>query len=225
MAISITSDYAGTTQYEDILEGAVNAPEGVDMGAVVTGSYVPLSDKTLNTGRKNVYISHNNASKITDVKTFIAKIPTLSTYTYGGDDSAENDYNKLIDFGENSGTSKTNGDSNSSGLWIDMDQDSSVANQFDVLNYPDLVKIYGAKPVADNLGISFATAYILAKESMTKANGVNADTPVDGEIGESGNATLGDVACVKLRFYVKGNYAGNIGYFQIEWNLVYTETS
>jgi len=218
--------YAAATEFSDLLDsafpGTPNAPVGADFGACLNGSYTPVTDKASNTGEKDVYIRHNDSSKITGVKTFISPIPTLSTYTYLGENSGLTDYNIIKALGDASGSSKNNLDNLSGGLWIDMDRDSDAITRFDQANYPDLVKIYGD----DDNGITIGTAYIIAKEAMAQGGTeINASNPVDGEIGADGDTTLGEAAHIKLRFYLQLGYSGSGGYCQLEWNIIYTETS
>jgi hypothetical protein len=59
---------------------------GVDFGSVVDDQFAPLIDKTLNTGAKTLYISHDaTIDPITDVKTFIQEYGVGTGFTYSGE--------------------------------------------------------------------------------------------------------------------------------------------
>lgn len=220
---------------------------GVDFGAVVNGSYAPVTSKTNNTGRKDLFIRHDAVTDpITQVKTFIQIYGTGTGYGYAGADSAANDYNnKLKALGNASGGSKNNADGNSGGLWLDMNAqltDTIGSTQFDwdTNGYDsvglsqggdDTVRIYG-----DNLtdGLDLATAFLMKSEAMVidsdqsaggdATNGWTPTAPVDGQIGIDGSTTLGDNAHAKLRIYVRSDSVDG-GIVQWEWVVAYSYTA
>jgi len=197
---------------------------GVDLGSVVNNSFAPVILKSANTGAQNLYISHDAVTDpITDVKTFLQTYGVGTGFTYGGADTAANDFTTLKNLANASGSSKNNGDGLSGGLWIDMDWDASTTNQFDQASFPTVVKIYG-----DGLtdGISLASAFALNSAAMVyNAPGETAaSSPVTGQIGKAANTVLGDAAHVKLRIYVPNAYS-NGGIVQWEVVTAYSYTS
>jgi len=190
---------------------------GVDLGSVVNNSYAPVILKSANTGAQNLYISHDAVlDPITDVKTFLQTYGVGTGFTYGGADTAANDFTTLKNLANASGSSKNNGDGLSGGLWIDMDWDASTTNQFDQAGFPTVVKIYG-----DGLtdGISLASAFALHTAAMVYAAPAetSASSPVTGQIGKAADTVLGDAAHVKLRIYVPNAYSnGGI----VQWEVV-----
>ena len=218
LTISETLDGAAVS---DALAGGGT---GVDFGSVVDNQFAPLIDKTLNTGAKTLYISHDaTIDPITDVKTFIQEYGTGTGFTYGGADTAANDNTTLKGLGNSSGSSKNNADGLSGGLWIDMDADSSTTNQFDQATFPLLVKIYG-----DGLtdGIDLASAFPLVTDAMVyNAPGETlASAPVAGQIGLAADTVLGDAAKTKLRIYLPAAFSDG-GILQWEWVIAYSFTA
>jgi hypothetical protein len=138
-------------------------------------------------------------------------------FTYGGADSAANDFVSMKNLANASGSSKNNANGLSGGLWIDMDWDASTTNQFDQATFPTVVKIYG-----DGLtdGISLASAFTLNSAAMVYNNPPEtaASSPVSGQIGKAADTVLGDAAHVKLRIYVPLAYSTG-GIFQWDGSL------
>jgi hypothetical protein len=218
LTISETLDGAAVS---DALAGGGS---GVDFGSVVNNSYAPVTSKAANTGHQDIYIAHNaTIDPITSVKTFIQTYGVGTGFTYGGADTAANDFTSLKNLANSSGSSKNNADGLSGGVWVDMDWDSSTTNQFDQGGFPAVVKIYG-----DNLtdGISLASAFDLHTAAMVyNAPGeTNASAPVTGQIGKAGTTTLGDAAHVKMRIYIPDSYSYG-GYVQWEWVVSYSFTA
>ena len=220
-------DYADAADYEDVLEGDANNPVGFDIGAVGTGLYAPIVSKAANTGYLDLYIRHDHTDTIHNVKTFISKIGLLSTYTYGGSDTAQNDYDNLVALGAASDVSanaKNNGNGTSGGLWVDMNFLSDNSTRFDIANYTNAVKIYGK----DNNGITFGSAYDIYADAMVMdVAGVEtqATSRQTGKIGKEGDVGLGEAAHLKLRIYIPSSYNGAGGYIQGEFNVIYTEAA
>jgi hypothetical protein len=126
--------------------------------------------------------------------------------------------------GNASSTSANSADNNGSGLRVEMDADLTGAlglNAFAATR--GQVKIYG-----DNLtaGIDLASAFLLHADALLFNNSgtpVDASAPVAGKIGKTGDSALGDVALIKLRFYLEN--AGNVVVGRpeggiIQWDLV-----
>jgi len=233
MAVALTvSETLDGAAVSDSLAGGGT---GVDLGSVVTSSFAPLVDKPTNDGRQNIFIRHNGTEKITSVKTFMQTFGTGTGFTYGGADSAANDFTTMKNLANASGSSKNNNDGLSGGLWIDMDTDVTTTNQFDfATNGPasgtDTVRIYG-----DGLtdGVDVASAFTMVDDAMVidsdqsnggdGTNGFIPNGPVDGEIGDNGDTTLGDNAHVGLRIFVRSDTT-NGGIVQWEWVIAYSFT-
>ena len=200
---------------------------GVDLGSVVNSEYTPIISKAANTGWQALYIRNDaTIDPITNVGTFIS----VYSQTYGGADSAANDYATVKAKGNASGNSANNGDGLSSGLRIEHDADLAGtlgASAFDGTRAQ--VKIYG-----DNLtdGTSLATAFDLHVDALifdsnthgTPGTAVDATTPVTGKIGIDGDSVLGDHALVKLRFYLE-TAAPDGGIIQWDWVIKYSFTA
>jgi hypothetical protein len=220
LAVSLTvSKTLGGSAVADTLNGAGT---GVDLGSVVNAEYTPIILKSANTGWQALYIRHNaTIDPITNVKTFI------DTYsqTYGGASSAAADYATVKAKGNGSGNSANNADGLSSGLRIEHDADLGAtlgASAFDATRAQ--VKIYG-----DNItdGTTLATGFIIHEDAMIHNNAgspVDATTPVAGQIGKSGDTVLGNVALVKLRFYLE-SAAPDGGVIQWDWVISYSFTA
>lgn len=224
MAVAlIISETLDGSQVADSLQGGGN---GIDLGPVNNNSYAPVTSKSANTGKQDLFIQHDAAvDPITDVKTFVQLYGSGTGFTYGGNDTAANDYASLKALGNASGSSKNNGDGLSGGLWIDMDWDAVTANQFDQANFPTVVKIYG-----DNLtdGTTLGTAFDVNAAAMVY-NNASVETapsaPVTGTIGRAGAPTVyGDAAHVKLRIYLPNSHTTG-GYMQWEWVVSYSFTA
>ena len=218
MSVSIT--VANTIDGTPVADALSGGDSGIDLGTVTNGNYAPLVDKNLNQGSRDLYIFHDAVvDPITDLKSFIAQF----SGTYGGADSAANDYALVKSIGNTSGNSKNNGDGNSSGIWIAMDADASDTNNFDVANFPTLNKIYGDN-VSD--GTDLANAFVVNAQAMVYESGgeQNATSPVDGQVGISGDTTLGDNAHVQLRIYLAEAFTQG-GIIQVDWTLAFSYTA
>lgn len=221
MAVNLTiSKTLSGAAAADALAGAGT---GVDLGSVVNGEYAPIISKAANTGWQDLYIRHDAAvDPITDVGTFIAEY----SQAYGGAAAnAAADLATLISKGNASGNSANNNDGLSSGLRIEHDADISGtlgASAFDGTRAQ--VLIYGDN---NTDGIDLASAFDLHVDAMVYDNAsteTDAGTPVTGQIGKSGDTTLGDRAHVKLRYYLE-DAAPDGGIIQWDWVIKYSFTA
>ena len=252
MAVTLTvSETLDGAAVADVLAtpGPVNT--GVDHGSVVNGSYAPLTNKTDNTGRKDLFIRHDaTVDPITDVKTFMQEYGVGTSYGYGGADSAANDFTTMKNLGNSSGSSKNNADGNSGGLWIDMNAvltDTVASTQFDFATNgfadwdgasftttsggDDTVGIYG-NSLTD--AVDLASSFPMRSEAMVidsdqasggdATNGYVPTAPVEGQIGKDGDTALGDNAHTKLRVYVRSDTTDG-GIVQWEWVIAYSFTA
>lgn len=215
----IISETLDGSQVSDPLQGSGT---GVDMGQAGTGSWTPIIDKAANTGHLDLYVRHDGLMPIFGCATFIQPYGTGTAFTYGGNDSAVNDFATLKAMGLASGSSKNNADGNSEGIWVDMDWDATAGTRFDQANFPDLVKIYGDN---NTDGISISSAFPVAAEAMVYDSGgteTGPSAPVDGKIGaQSAPTVFGDNAHLKLRAYLKSTF-GQSGYIQVEYVFSYS---
>lgn len=220
VALTISESLNGSAVADSLAGGG----SGVDFLSVTNGQYGPLTDQTLNTGAKTLYIRHDAVTNpITDVKTYIADYNLSTGFTYGGAKSSATDFSELVAEGNTSGSSKNNADGLSSGLWIDMDADASTTNQFDQASFPSLVKIYGDNGTD---GIDLASGFTLAADAMVIDSGGEtlASSPVAGQIGKAADAVLGDNGKVKLRIYLRDAFPDG-GIVQWGWIVAYAATS
>jgi hypothetical protein len=223
MAVSLTiSETIAGSQIADALDGGGS---GMDLGSVVNNSYAPVTDKSSNTGKQDLYVRHDaTVDPITDFKLFIQQFGVGTGYTYGGADSAANDYTSLKSLGNNSGDSKNNADGLSGGLWVDMDYDAATSNQFDQANFPTVVKIFGDN---NTDGIDLASAFVVNSAAMVYNNAGTPTAPTaaeNGKIGKSGDTTLGDVSHLKFRVYIPSAHTDG-GIMQVEVVFAYSYTS
>lgn len=221
MAVNLTiSKTVSGSQVNDSLAGGSS---GLDLGSVVNGKYCPIISQPANTGWQTLYLSHDaTINEIDAVKTFISQF----SGTYGGADSAANDFATLKAKGNaDNEVTANNSDGLSSGLRIEHDADipgSLGASAF--LPSRGQVKIYG-----NNLtdGIDLASAFTVHADAMTYWNGsteVDATTPVAGKIGKSSDTVLGNRARLKLRFYLE-QAAPDGGILQWDWVVAYSFTA
>ena len=222
MAVLLT--VSETLDGSAVADSLAGGGTGLDLGSVVNGSYAPVVSKAANTGAQNVFIRHDaTIDPITDVKTFIQQYGVGTGFTYGGADTAANDYAAIKSLGNGSGSSKNNADGLSGGLWVDQDWDASTANQFDQASFPAAVKIYG-----DNVtdGTDLATAFTIPNTCQVyDAPGETAaSAPQAGKIGKNNDTALGDNAHLKLRIYLTQAYSQG-GIYQFEWVISYSFTA
>lgn len=224
MAVSliINETINPVTNISDALSGGGT---GIDMGPCANNSYAPIISKSGNTGEQKLYVRHDaEIDPITDVKSFIQTYGVGTSFTYGGANSAADDFTSIKALGNASGNSKNNVDGKSGGLWIDMNASRDDTSRFDQATYPLLVKIYG-----DNLtdGTDLTTAFGLVKEAMVYDNSGTetlATTPVDGTIGLASDTVLGDNANISLRVYLPDSHTEG-GILQVELVFAYSYTA
>jgi hypothetical protein len=220
MAVNLTmSETLNGSAVADALAGGGT---GVDMGQVAANNYSPLNDKTANTGRKDLYIRHDGVNEITSFSTYLQIFGTGTAFSYGGADSAANDYTNIVAEGAASGDSKNNADGLSSGIWLEFNAFVSDTNQFNISGRPTEVFIFGRS----NAGIDLANSIQVPAVAMVYDSGgeTAAVTPVAGQIGASGDTVLGDNAHIKERVYVRNLFTGT-GIMQIEEVFTYAFTS
>lgn len=219
VTLTLSTVFSPTTPFADSLLGGGT---GIDYGVGVNGQYAPIVSKVANTGYLDAYLSHDGTAEITELKTYIQPYGTGTGYTYGGGDTAANDFVTIRDLGNASGSSKNNADGLSGGVWVDMDADVSTANQFDIATRPTQVFIFG-----DALaGIDIDSAYDVIADAMVYDSGGEtvATSPQTGKIGQSGNSTLGDRAHLRFRTYIPDAFS--IGsYLQWEHSFLYAFTA
>jgi len=222
MAVSLTIDevYPPAADIADSLNGGGT---GYNVGSVTSGQWGPITNKVSNLGHKNLYIKHDGVNAITELAVSVAPYGTTTGFSYGGDDSANNDYTNVIAQGANSGDSKNSSDNASNGAWIEMQNDVSDANRFDIAARSAFVKRIGN----GSLGIDVDTAYTVVAGAMTyDAPGkTNPSAPVDGSLGPSGNTVLGEICQLQLRHYVRQVGAEINSRVQYELILSYAFTS
>jgi hypothetical protein len=222
MAVTlIVSETVTGSEVADVLAGGST---GLDFGQVVSGAYAPVSDQTNNIGHQDIYMRHDAVTDpITDVKTYIAQY----SGTYGGADTAANDYTTIIGYGAaDSGATKNNNDGDSRGIHIDMDWQVSTANQFDYSREATGQKrIYG-KDYSGLDGSDLANAFPLHADAASYWNGsseIDATTPVTGKIGISSDTVLGNRGHIKARWYLHtGATDGGICQYDIVVAFSYT---
>lgn len=223
MAVTLTiSRTLAPAQVSDSLEGGGT---GWDIGSVANGSYAPLVDQPTNDGAEVFYFSHDAViDPIFNVKFYIANF-TLTGATYGGAKTPAQDLTDLIDLGNNSGSSKNNGDGLSGGLWMDMSYTATIAQQFDIGTRPNNVKIFGDNGTD---GIDIASAFDLYTDAMfhTPDNiDKNAPTTAEvGKIGKSDDTVLGNRAEIRFRHYLPSAYLDG-GFVQWATITRYTYTA
>lgn len=220
MTVSLTvSKTLGGSALADTLAGGSS---GLDLGSVTNGAYSPITLQSANTGAQDLFIRHGAlADPITNVKFYIAQM----SGSYGGADTAENDYTTLKGQGSSSANATANNSNGlESGLRIDMDWQVSTGSQFTPSRAQ--VKTFG-RGGAGSDGTDLASAFDLHVDAMVKNNSgseVDATTPVTGKIGKTGDAVLGDVAHIKKRFYLPTS-AVDGGVLQWDFVIAYSFTS
>lgn len=230
MAVLLTvSETIAGAAFSDALEGGGT---GIDLGSVINGQYAPIISQAGNTGQQDVFIRHDaTIDPITDVKTFLQQFGVGTGFTYGGANSAAADFTKVLNMG-NADTMgagvANNSDGLGNGLHIDMDWDVSTANQFLGSRVGTFVRIYGDNGgAASGDGRNLATAFAMKADAMARNNAGTPVAPsaaVDGQIGKSGDTTLGDVAFPKMRFFLRTDEVDG-GVLQWEWVIAYSFTA
>lgn len=221
---------AGVLTVSETLDGTAVADTlagggtGVDLGSIQNGSFAPITDKTANTGKQDLYIRHDGTASITNMKAFIQEFGTSTGFTYGGADSPANDFTNIKSLGSSSGGSKNNADGLSGGLWMEMDFDVSNASRFDQATRPSLVKIFGDNGTD---GQDLASGFTIAADSMVyDASGTETagSSPVAGEVGASGDTVKGDNTHLQFRIFRPTTDTSLSGVVQFELVFSYAFT-
>jgi len=229
MTVLLTvSETLGGSALGDSLAGGGS---GCDHGSTQNSSFSNVTDKPTNAGAQHLYVSHDAVDDpITSLRLFMQTYGVGTGFSYGGADSAANDFTHLKAMGYASGSSKNNADGLSGGYWVDMDADATTANQFDQASFPTLVKIFGDGSGSSTDGIDLASAFTVKANAMiyNAPPETVATSPVDGQIGISGNTVLGDSAHLKTRLYIPAGGippSGSGGIVQWEIVFAYSFTS
>lgn len=122
-----------------------------------------------NPPQKPFYLRHDGASLINNLSVYARPFSA----TYGGDYSANADYTKLQNHGD-------------AGFGLQMDFDWDTVTPFQVGLYTTF---------NSTTGLSFSTRITIPTVAMLQYNGgspIAATSPVAGELGPAGTATLGD---------------------------------
>lgn len=221
MAVNLTiSKTLGGAGVSDSLAGGST---GLDLGQVINAQYVPIINKTANTGHQDIYVRHDaTIDPIDDYKTFI----TQFSGTYGGADSAVNDIATLISKGQaDNEATANNSDGFASGFRIEhagFSIGSLGASAF--LPSRAQVQIYGDNGTD---GIDLASAFDLHVDALVWDNAsveTDASSPQTGKIGVTGDSVLGDNAHVGVRFYLEDS-APDGGILQWDWVHAYSFTA
>jgi hypothetical protein len=224
MSVDLTiSETLDGTAIADNLEGS-GSPTGLDLGAVVSEEYAPITNKTNNTGRQDLFIRHNAVTDpITNVVFFLQQYGAGTGNSYGGQRTASGDLTDIFALGAASGDSKNNADGLSGGIWIDQDWDVATANQFDKSTRPTYVNIFGDNGTD---GIDLASGFGLLTDAMVYDNTgeTAASAPIAGQIGKAGDSALGDNAHIRMRVYLPASFTKG-GYFQVEFATAYRYTA
>ena len=198
---------------------------GLDFGNVANGAYAPIIDRSLNTGKQDLFIRHNAViDPIINTKIYLDDYVATTAGTYGGVAGNQADLTALVALGNGSGSSKNNADGLSGGIWIDMDWLVTDANRFDQATRPVRVKIFGDNGTD---GLDDLTAFTFHQDAMSFWNGVaeiDASTPVAGSIGRSTDTVLGNRAHFFSRWYLTAAYPDG-GIAQAGLVIVYTFTA
>jgi len=223
MTVSIiVSETMNGAAFSDALAGG---SIGIDWGQASNGGYTPLISQAANTGKKSMWIKHDAVvDPITDCKLFIQQY----SGTYGGADTAANDFTTYKNKGYASASSNANNiDGLYSGLVVEMDYAVSTASQFDPARVGTQAFIFGDGVGSPQDGIDLTSAFPLKTIAMVYDNAgtpVVATTPVEGKIGKSGDAVLGDNAAMYWRFFLEAA-AVTGGIMQVDVVIAYSFTA
>ena len=229
MAVSITvSGSMGGAAYADSLAGG---DTGLDFGQVSNGAYTPLVDQPTNDGAQQVWVRHDaTVDPITSCGIFIQQF----SGTYGGADSAANDYTTVKDMGFASAGSTAN---NSNGDWqgfvLEQDWDVTTGTQFDPTRIASgggagsNVFIFGDGVASSTDGIDLSSAFTLIDQAMVYNSTGTPTAPtgaVSGSIGKSGDTVLGDNWKGLFRYFLNSG-ATTGGILQWDVTLAYSHTA
>jgi len=240
MAISISlfetlaNSVAGTPLLADSLGGGGT---GTDLGQVTNGSFAPITPpQGNNVGGQDWFFTHDAAvDQITDTKIFIADYAVSTGFTYGGPAtrSSAADFASLKALGLASGSSKTNADGLSGGIWTEMKVLDMIAvtTQFDQASNPSTVKIYG-----DNTtdGTDLANSFTIAADAMVistdqssggdATDGFLPTAPVAGSVGINNDTVLGDTCHLRHRIFLPTSFSDG-GIHQLGLTIAFTFTA
>ena len=230
---------AGTDFSDALADGSAGTTNsGMDLGQVVNGKYAPLIDEVSNTGKQDVFLSHDaTVDPVTDVKMFLDEFSGVNGYGGPGSRSPTIDLTTILDEGNTSANvgdppSKNNANGKGSGIWLDQDWDVTSTNQFDwATNRGNgtpagngTVYIYGANGgAATGEGRNLSTAFDLMTTAMVYLDGTEqaATGPVAGQIGRRRSVDvpegelLGESAHLKKRVYIRTAFTEG-GIFQFD---------
>lgn len=239
VAETLANAIAGTDFSDALADGASGTTNsGMDLGQVVNGKYAPLIDEVANTGKQDVFLSHDaTVDPVTDVKLFLDEFSGANGYGGPGSRSPTIDLTTILDEGNTSANagdppSKNNANGKGGGIWLDQDWDASTANQFDwstnrgnvTVAGNGTVYIYGANGgAATGEGRNLATAFSLMTTAMVYLDGTEqaATGPVAGQIGRRRSVDvaegelLGEAAHLKKRVYIRQAFTEG-GIFQFD---------
>ncbi len=201
MAVTlVVSETAAGADFSDSLAGGGT---GLDLGQVTNGFYAPIISQGANTGHQDIYIYHDAVvDPINDVSIYLAEYSA----SYGGADSAANDFATIGAYGAaDAGATKNNDDGESRGIHIDMSWNVSSATQFDYSRETTGQKRIFGKDYDGFDGLLNTTAFPLHVDAMSYWDGsteADAVTPVEGKIGKSTDTVLGNRGHFKMRGYL-----------------------
>jgi hypothetical protein len=223
--MTVTLVVSETVNGAEVSDGLSGGDTGLSYGQVVNGSYCPVVSQAANTGQQDLYLFHDGVQPITDVKLYI----DVYSGTYGGADTAGNDYALLGSLGaSDAGATGNNLDGLSRGLHVDMSWNVSAATQFYYAREGTGQKRIFGKSYSGLDGLGSTTAFDLHVDAMSYWNGsteVDASGPVTGTIGGSADTgTYGNRGHIKTRFYLHSG-ATQGGVFQWDTVINYAFTS
>jgi hypothetical protein len=152
----------------------------------------------LSSAYKNLYIRHDGLLKISNLSIYAKEY----SQTYGGEYSAALDYLKALSQGDLG-----------SGVQLDMDWDGAVFATVSI--------------ITTGSGSAIANAIEVPYTAMLKNNGgvpAAPTAPLDGELGASGDAALGDVCLIRAK-WVAPSSEPSPGRRQIDFGIIYNFTT
>lgn len=223
MAVTLT--VSETITGGNVSDSLAGGSTGLDLGQSTNGQYTPLTLQSANTGRQDIFISHDAVTDpITDVKFYIG----VYSGVYGGANSAAADFTTMSNYGAaDTGATANNLDGNSRGLHIDMSWDVVDASQFAYTREATGQKRIFGKDYSGLDGLSLADAFTMHVDAASYWNGtteVDATTPVAGQIGKSDDTVLGNRGHIRSRFYLN-SAATEGGIIQWDTIIAYAYTS
>lgn len=159
-----TSATISGVQIVNVLNGD-DHPLGYDFGDSIAGSDPDI---------KNLYIRHDGALEIIELKVYLKEFNSA----YGGEYRADWDLVKAIQQGD-------------SGFGIQIDFDAKSSPSFSSFT-----------TIKDSLADTIMSAIKIPSSAMLKKDGNRPSVPVSGKIGPENNTVLGDRVYLKLRWAV-----------------------